>query len=918
MLVGRDAERARIGALLEAAHASRSGALAVRGEPGIGKTALLEDAREQAAGMHILSARGVESESDLPFAGLHQLVRPALHLIEGLPGPQADGLRGALGLAERAGDNRFLISVACVTLLSELAESGPVLCLIDDAQWLDAPSADALLFVARRLGAEGIVMLFAARETEDVHFESTGLPVVELGALDVESASALLTRHAGDAIAPAVRDALVEESGGNALALVELPVGLSRAQLAGEEPLQQRLPLTRGVQRLFLDRVSGLPEPTQALLLVVAADDTGQLSTIMRAAGSLGVGEDALAPAEQAGVISVLGTTLELRHPLVRSAVYGRAASTERRAVHLALAKALDGELELDQRAWHRATAASGPDSEVADELEQAAERARLRSGHAAAARALERAAQLSVDDDPRGRRLVAAATAAWDGGEPKRALALLAGADPLVAEPRTRAQLVHVRGEIQFRCGGLLEGYDTLVAGSAIAAPLDMRKALEMLFDAANAAAIAGDYTRVAEAGRRAAALPLSGDGVDRLLVGLLIGVGTLQRGDSVHELSHVLDTIEYGHELDEPRWLIWVSGAAQLVGDKARAADLLRRAIALARSSARREQLAPALVSFVLDGMIEGRHSVLGEVLEGLALSREAGLRNLATTFLACHAWFAGVRGEDAECTTYATEAAEVSRASGAGLSYAIAEWALAISDLTGGRPSETAARLEAGHEATAGLRHPYIALLSTPDLVEACARTGRHERAETAFTALERFAEPEGPTWARALAARCRALRAGGRDAALEFERALDLHADGARPFDTARTTLLYGELLRRERRRVDARAQLGAALETFEQLGAEAWARRARAELRASGAAARRRDPSTINQLTPQELQIARFVAEGLSNKEVAAQLFLSPRTIDYHLRNVFAKLGITSRTQLAGLALEHGAVANVPG
>jgi DNA-binding CsgD family transcriptional regulator len=908
VLLGRDAERARIGALLEAARATRSGALVVKGEAGIGKTALLEDAREQAIDMCVLTAHGVETESNLPFAGLHQLTRSVLHLIERLPAPQADGLRGALGLADAGREDRFLICVACLTLLSELAEDGPVLCLVDDAHWLDAPSSDALLFVSRRLGAEGIAMLFAARDADDVHFEAPGVPTVELGPLDIQSAKELVNRYASGAIAAPVRDVLVEQSGGNALALVELPVSLSQAQLVGKEPLPDTLPLTRDIQRLLLERVDRLPEPTQLLLLVIAADDSARLSTILRAAGSLGVSESALAAAERSGVVSVQGMSLELRHPLVRSAVYQRAASAELRAVHLALADALDLEVEQDQRAWHRAAAAPGSDARVADELAAAAERASHRSGHAAAAAAFERAAELSVEDKSKGIRLVMAATAAWDAGQPSRALTLLDTASPLVADPRTRAELEHVRGVVQFRCGGLLEAFDTLVSGGVIAASLDLRKALEMLFDAAHAAATAGDYERVAECGHRAAALPPSGDHVDRVLIGLLIGVGSLQKGESAHELSRVLDAIALGEQFDEPRWLVWASGGAQFVGDRALAAEFLRRAVSSARASGKRERLASALMSFVLDGLVQGRHSVLGEASEGLTLTTEAGLENLTTVFLAAHAWFAAVRGQREECRTYAADASQRARGSGAGLAAALSDWALSIADLTRGQPAEAGARLRAMGASLPGTGHPYIALLSIPDLVEACARTGERRQAEGAMSALERFAEPEGPGWSRALAARCRALLTHGEDAEGEFERALGLHAEADRPFDRARTALLYGEFLRRQRRRIAARAQLRAALEVFEQLGAAAWARQARVELRASGESVRKRDVGTLHQLTPQELQIARCVAEGLSNKEVAAQLFLSPRTIEYHLRHVFTKLGISSRVQLVRLPL----------
>jgi DNA-binding CsgD family transcriptional regulator len=917
MLLGRDAERGRIAALLEAVRASRSGALVVKGEPGIGKTALLEDARVQATDMHVLTARGVETESNLPFAGLHQLTRSVLHLIGRLPSPQAESLRGALGLADTGRGDRFLISAACLSLLSELAEDGPVLCLVDDAHWLDTPSADALLFVARRLGAEGIAMVFAARETDDIHFEAPGVPTVELGPLDVQSAVALVTRHTVGAIAPRIQDVLVEQSGGNALALVELPVSLSQAQLAGEEPLPETLPLTRDIQRLFLERVRRLPEPTQLLLLVIAADDSGQLSTIMRAARSLGVPEAALAAAERSGAVSVQGMSVELRHPLVRSAVYQRATSAQRRAVHLALAKALVREVEQDQRAWQLAAAALGPDARVADELAAAAGRASHRSGHAAAATAFERAAHLSVDDDSKGARLVAAATAAWDAGQPNRALALLEKASPIVADSRTRAQLEHVRGVVQFRCGGLLEAFDTLASGSEVAASLDLRKALEMLFDAAHAAATAGDYTRVAECGHGAAALPPSGDEVDAVLIGLLIGIGNLQRGETARDLPRVLGAIALGDQFDQPRWLVWASGGAQFVGDRTLAAEFLRRAVSTARASGKREPLASALMSFVLDGLVQGRHSVLGEASEGLTLTREAGLDNLTTVFLAAHAWFAAVRGQREECRNYAAEASQRARTSGAGLAAALSEWALSIVDLTSGQPAQAAARLDAMRAAPTGAGHPYISLLSIPDLVEACVRTGARERAEAVTVALEGFAEPGGPGWARAFTARCRALLAHGEDAEREFEHSLRLHTEADRAFDRARTALLFGEFLRRERRRIDARAQLRAALQVFDQLGAAAWAHRAHVELRASGESARKREPGTFDELTPQELQIARFVAGGLSNKEVAAQLFLSPRTIEYHLRHVFTKLGITSRTQLARLPLGDAEPAAEP-
>jgi DNA-binding CsgD family transcriptional regulator/tetratricopeptide (TPR) repeat protein len=907
VLYGRDAERALIGALLDAARGSRSGTLVLRGEPGVGKTALLQDARERAADMHVLVARGVESESELPFAGLHQLTRPALPLLERLPGPQAAALRGALGVAERAGDDRFLISAACLTLLAELAERRPVLCLVDDVQWLDRSSADALLFVARRLDAEGIVMLFAAREGEERRFEARELPDLELGGLNAEAAAALVDRSVDGQLAPAVRDVLVEQADGNALALVELPAALTASQLAGTEPLPSSLPLTRDVERLFMERVRRLPEPTQRLLSLIAADDTGRLEPVLLAAESARIGADALGPAEQAGLVSIHGSRVEVRHPLVRSAVYLSSSTSERRAAHLALANALHGELESDQRAWHRAAAALGPDAAVADELETTAERARLRSGHAAAAAALARAAELSVDTTAHARRLVAAASAAWKAGQAERATALLDQANPTVSDPHVRGELDHVRGAIELRCGVPLDACETLLTGAGRVAAVDSRKALAMLFDAGLAGVDAGDFARIAEAGRRAAALPRSDDEASAFLADLLVSVGSLVEGKSASEVPLVLDVIARAGHFDDPRWLIWAAAGAVLAGDEAAEAAILRRAVALARASAAVEPLTMSLLTVTVNAVTAGRFDVAAEAEEGLRLAEDAGLPNPACIQRAVLAWIAAARGDAAACAAHAAAVGEVTRAKRLALANSIAEWGLALLDLSRSRFEETVSRLVALHEAGPGVRSPLYVLRSAPDLVEACVRTGRHERARAAYSILEGFAGPGAPAYSLALAARCRALLSSAAAAETEFAEALRLHPS-ARPFDRARTRLLCGEHLRRERRRVEAREHLRAALDAFEGLGAAGWAERARIELRATGETARRRDPSTLSQLTPQELQVARFVAQGLSNKEVAAQLFLSPRTIDAHLRSVFAKLEITSRTQLARVAL----------
>jgi DNA-binding CsgD family transcriptional regulator len=906
MLIGREVERARIEELLEAASVSRSGALVLRGEPGIGKTALLEDARLRAADMHVLAARGLESESELPFAGLHQLLLPALRLLDDIPAPQALALKGALGLAERPGDDRFLISAACLSLLSELAEERPVLCLVDDANWLDTPSADALLFVARRLGAEGIAMLFTAREGETRRFDARDLPELELGELDSASSSSLLARQITGELDDWVRERLLERARGNALALVELPSALSADQLAGLEPLPDALPITRDLERLFLDRVRQLPDRTQQLLVIVAADTSRDLATIIRAAESLGIGPETLGPAEVAGVVVVRGSRIDLRHSLVRSAIYQGASTTERRAAHLALAEAV-GEQEADQQAWHRAAAAFGLDASVAEELERTAERARLRSGHAAAASALERAADLSVDSDLKGRRLVAAASAAWHAGQPDRATALVDRASPLVSDAGLRGELNHVRGQIEWRCGAIPNACAILLEGAADVAPLDTHKTLEILFDAGMAAADAGDYARIAEVGRIAELLQ-RGDAVeDAFLADMLVGAGRLIAGDNAGA-PFVMDAIARVQDLDDPQLLAWAGVWAPRAGESALEAPTLRRAANLARATGAVDTLTFVLEAVAIQGFVAGQYSVLAEATEGLELAREAGLANAATHHRASLAWIHAVKGHEDECRAHALEVIEDARTSGHALANSVAHWGLALLDLSLGRPEDAARRLHELRRAAPGAAHPYFVRMSTPDLVEASVRAGNPEDAREALPALEPFREPGAPTWAMALVARCRALLAAGEEAEAEYREALRLHDESTRPFDRARTQLLYGEHLRRNRRRVDSRDHLRSAVETFEALGAELWTERARAELRASGESARKRDPSTVDELTPQELQIARFVAEGMSNKEVAAQLFLSPRTIDYHLRHVFSKLGITSRTQLARLPL----------
>jgi AAA ATPase domain len=488
VLYGRTAECAAVDRLLEDARSGRSGVLVLRGEAGVGKSTLLGYAAERAkggpAGMTVLRAAGVESEVELPFATLHQLLRPLLDRVGRLPEPQAAALHGTFGMAATPSD-RFLLSVGVLSLLAEAAEERPLVCLLDDAQWLDQASADALVFVARRLAAEGIVLLFAARDPEVRRFDAAGLPELQLAGLEDAAAADLLAARS-QAMAAAVRDRLLRAAAGNPLALVELPAMLEPAQLDGRAPLPDPLPVGARVERAFADRIERLPPATQATLLVVAADDTGEVATALRAGRLLELDGLALGPAEAAGLVRVAGGRVEFRHPLVRSAVYRNAGFAERRAVHLALAESMDGADDADRRAWHRAAVAVGPDEPVAAELERSAERAQARGGYAAAAAALERAAELTGEETARAGRLAAGANAAWLAGRPDWALGLLDRAAGAAPPPPLRAGLAQLRGHIELFCGSPADAHRILADGAAGIAGADPEQAALLLAEAA------------------------------------------------------------------------------------------------------------------------------------------------------------------------------------------------------------------------------------------------------------------------------------------------------------------------------------------------------------------------------------------------------------------------------------------------
>jgi DNA-binding CsgD family transcriptional regulator len=913
VLYGRDAERAEIWGLLEAARGSRSAALVLRGEPGIGKSALLEDARERAGDMHVLRARGIETESELPFAALHQLLRPALAHLSRLPSQQARALRGALALDEGAAEERFLVFVACLSLLSELAERRPVLCLVDDAHWLDTSSADALLFVARRLGAEGVAMLYAAREGDVRRFEAPGLPSLVLGGLDREAAATLLSRAAGAAAAPSVRDRLIEQSRGNALALVELPSALSRAQLAGEEQLPGALPLTRQVERVFLERVRRLEADAQQLLLVAAADDAEDAALVTRAAAELGTPARALDLAEQAGLITVHGNRLEFRHPLVRSAVYEAATSNDRREAHRALAEALAQRGDEDRRAWHLAASVLEPDEEVVLALEDAAARAVERAGHMAAAKALARAAELSTDIEGKGRRIVQAARAARIAGADADAVALAHEALPLVREPLLQAEIACTLGVSEIRRGRPFDGFPKLIEAARVAAQVDAPKALDLLIWAALAASTGGHPAALREVSSVAKTIAEAGEHEESTMVArALAGIAHALGADVEADDGDLEEALAWA-ATSRDAWHVFAASVPALFAGSERFQTLIDRAVSLARERGELGVLAEALTFRAAWLQIAHRFEdavVAAEEAEQLA--REIGAINAAARPLSFLAVIAAVRGDEDGVRRRTDDLFELGASHGLAIITANAHYALAMLDLGRGRWDDALGHLEN----VTGARQSgatMVASLALPNLIEAATRAGDLERAREGLASFEVWVSSSGAAWARPVLESCRSLVSEGEDATAHFEEALRLGSE-ARPLDLARIQLLFGEHLRRRRRRTDSRVHLRAALEGFERLRAEHWAERARTELRASGETARKRDPSTIDRLTPQELQIARLVSHGLSNKEVAAQLYLSPRTIDYHLRNVFGKLGLTSRTQLAQFSLGDGPAA----
>jgi DNA-binding CsgD family transcriptional regulator len=900
VLHGRRLERARLDDLLAGARASRSQALVIRGEPGVGKSALVQWTLDRAPPVRRLQARGVESELELPFATLHQLLYPVLDRVDGLPAVQAAALRGALGMAPGRGGDRFLVAVAVLTLLADVAAERGLVCAVDDAQWGDAASVDALLFVARRLEAEGILLIFAARDGAD-GFAAPGLPELALSGLDPDSAGALLAESPMRAT-DRVRARLIEETGGNPLALIELPAALTAAQLAGEESLPVPLPVGAGVERLFAGMAARLPDESRAVLVLAAADDTGCVGVIVKAAAALGIRPGALTAAEASGLVRIMAGRVDFRHPLVRSALYQQAGFAVRRATHRALAEAFDGPEDIDRRAWHLAMAAVEPDDSVATALEESAALARGRAGPAAAAAALQRAAILTTNAGERGRRLVAAAEASWTAGRPTQATTLLDQAEPLVGEPGARAGLLALRGLVELSCGRPETAYPLLVAGAAdIANP---HTALARLALACEAASLGGGPDRLAELGDLIKALPSDLAQDDLLVLDMLAGVAAAAADDWETGAARLHRVVRGTARGEQPLALLRAGQAALLLGDESAAQRLYLRAAGIARRSGAIGLLATTLDRLAFTYAVSGQLTDAEMTCEeGLRLARELGQQE--ATAHAVLALIAAWRGAAEDCRRHAEEALAQADARGLGAVKAGASWALGLLELGIGRPDAAVVRLTSVVHGT-GSRHLGIALWAVPDLVEAAARAGRPEEGRAALQRFGAWARRVGTPWAIEAARRGAAQLAGGEIGG--YVQALE-PPDAGRPLDRARTRLSHGEALRRARRRTDARVALRAAMEAFDRAGAVPWAERARAELRATGETVGAPGKARRDRLTPQELQISRLAAGGASNPEIARQLFLSRKTVEYHLHKVFTKLDISGRWELARLDLD---------
>ena len=918
MLLGREEECLRLDLLLDEARGGRSATLAIRGEAGIGKSALLGHARGHADGFRVLRAHGVESESELAFSALSDVFRPVLHLLEAIPPRQAEAMAGALAIGPAVSGDRFAVCAATLSLLAEAAEDSPLLVLLDDAQWLDPSSAQALLFAARRLESEGVLMLLGVRDGIPSSLDRFPLPELVVRGLDREASLTLLRQSAAHPVAPAVAADLIETTAGNPLALEEIPALLSRAQLSGDEPIARDAPTAPTVERALLRRVASLPVEARQGLVIAAASESGEREALLRAIRTVGLDPGALDDAEAAGLISLADDRVEFAHPLLRAAIYHDATAASRRAAHRALADTL-GVAGTDRRAWHLAAAAPPRDREAAAALEAAAREARLRGGHAEAAAAFERASELTRDPADRSRLLRQAANDARLAGEFDRALALLDDALASAADPAARAQVQHLRGVVEMWNRSPLDAHALLQQEAALVEPGDRARATRMLTDAAWAALMGGELrlglATAESAFELSGAAPSPASGVLGIAL-LLVG----EAGQALPLLTAYRDVVLGETGSDSARQLIRPAGQVLMwfeEYDEAR--SMLARAIEAARAQSALGVL-PYLLAVLSDVDFRTGNwaAAYAGAAEAVEIAHQTAQASMHAFSLACLARVEAAQGREEDCRAHALHAVEIADpAIGGAVAYADA--ALGLLELGLGRSGTAIEHLEqlASGLERRGLQEPSVVQWE-PDRIEAYVRAGRDEDAARAVEVFEERGRAANRIWALAAAARGRGLLVADDEFEQAFDDALELHRRTPTPFERARTELCLGERRRRARRRSDARGPLRSALSTFEQLGARPWADRARAELEASGETARRRDPHAAEQLTPQELQVALMVAQGATNKEAGAALFLSPKTIESHLGRVYRKLNVRSRTELARLLATEGVLPELSG
>ncbi len=885
--------------LVDSARGGRSQVLLLRGEAGIGKTALMDYVAKRATGCRVVRAAGVQSEMELAFAGVHQLCLPMLDYLDRLPGPQREALASAFGLSTGRTPDRFLVALAVLSLLADAAEEQPLVCIVDDVQWLDEPSALTLSFVARRLLAEPIAVVLASRDG-DGDQELAWLPDLEVRGLSSGDARALLDSVITGPIEGRVRDRVLAEARGNPLALLELPRELTPAELAFGFGPPDGKPLISRIEEEFLRRIESLPVDTRRLLLMAAVEPVGDATVLWRAAKLLGIGPDAAAPGEATGLVD-FGVQVRFRHPLVRSAVHRAARPADLRDMHRALAEVTDPEVEPDRRAWHRAYATLGPDEDVAGDLERSAGRAQARGGLAVAGAFLARAAELTPDAGNRARRALDAAQAYIQAGSFDSALAMLAIAEEGPDDAFRRARIDLLRAQLAFASNHGSEATPLLLAAAQRFEQLDVRSARATYLAAFGAAMLTGclaagvGLREVARAARRAEQSPEPTK--DDLLLDSLAVLFTERYADAMPLLKPMLSAFcaDDTSGKQEPRWL-WIPGAiAAGVWDDESLRIITTRHVQLAREFGALSELLLALNSRVFEHLFAGELAAAAALVEEIEVVRQATGSNLAPYGALALAAARG-RQDEAEPAIAAGAAEALARGEGGG--WSVAQWAAALLYNGLGRHEDAVAAVGRAAEFTIGIANWGLA-----ELVEAAARSARRDLAVDAVGQLGDMAGASGTDWALGVLARSQALVTDG-DAAEPLHReAIERLARTRVRLETGRAHLLYGEWLRGQQRRVDAREQLRCAHEMFDSMGAAAFAERARRELLATGETVRKRPVDTSDVLTAQEAQIARLAAAGETNPEIGSRLFISPRTVEYHLHKVFTKLDVTSRRGL---------------